>query len=71
MAVLKKGMGLTKKKKKQIIFKNKIKTDVSNKFFFGGIHKLCFINMKTILQKCISNKPLISNLNDPKRLISK
>jgi hypothetical protein len=56
MVVLKKGMGLTKKKKKQIIFKNKIETDVSNKKFFGGAHEFYFTNMKTVLQKCVPNK---------------
>ena len=55
MTVLKKGMGSTKKKKK---FKNKIETDVPNKTNFGRTHKFCFINMKTVLQKCVPNKPL-------------
>ena len=36
MAVLKKGMGLMKKKKIQIIFKNKIDTNIPNNFFFVG-----------------------------------
>ena len=53
MAVLKKSMGPTKKK---IIFKNKIKTDIPNKKIFGKIHEFCFTNMKTILQKYVSNK---------------
>ncbi len=53
MVVLKKGMGLTKKKN----FKNKIETDVPNINFFNGAHEFCFINMKTVLQKCVSNKP--------------
>jgi hypothetical protein len=49
MAVLKKGMGPTKKKKKQIVFQNKIETDVLNINFFDGIHEFCFTNMKTVL----------------------
>jgi hypothetical protein len=47
MAILKKGMGPTKKK--QIVFKYKIKTGVPNINFFGGVRKSCFINMETIL----------------------
>jgi hypothetical protein len=54
MVVLKKGMGPTKKK---IVFKNKIETDVPNKKNFGGTHKFCFTNIKTVLQKCVPNKP--------------
>ena len=53
MAVLKKGMGPTKK----IAFKNKIETDVPNKKKFGGAHEFCFTNMKTVLQKYVPNKP--------------
>ena len=53
MAVLKKGMGPTKK----IVFKNKIETDVPNKKKFGGAHEFCFTNMKTVLQKYAPNKP--------------
>ena len=44
--------------KKQIIFKNKIKTDVPNTNFFGGAHELCFTNMKIVLQKCVPNNLL-------------
>ena len=47
-----------KKKKKQIVFKNKIETDVPNKKKFGRTHEFCFTNMKIVLQKCIPNKPL-------------
>ncbi len=47
MAILKKGMDPLKIIK-QIIFKNKIETDVPNKFFFRGTHEFCFTNMKTI-----------------------
>ena len=54
MTVLKKGMGPMKKK---IIFKIKIETDVPNKNFFGGAHEFCFTNRKTVLQKCVPNKP--------------
>ena len=43
------------KKKKN--FKNKIETDVPNRKFFNGAHEFCFIYMKTVLQKCILNKP--------------
>jgi hypothetical protein len=57
MAVLKKGMGPTKKKKK---FKNKIEINVPNINFFGGDHEFCFTNMKTVLQKCVPNKPYFS-----------
>ena len=57
MAILKKGMGPTKKKKKQIVFKNKIETDVSNKNNFGETHEFCFTNMKTVLQKCTKQAP--------------
>ena len=57
MIVLKKGMGPTKKK---IVFKNKIETDVLNKKKFGGTHEFCFTNIKTILQKCVPNKPVVS-----------
>ena len=57
MTVLKKGMGFTKKKK--IIFKNKIETDVSNTNFFDGVHEFCFTNIKIILQKCLPYKPLL------------
>ena len=45
-----------KKKKKQIVFKNKTETGVPNINFFGGACEFCFINMKTVLQKCVPNK---------------
>jgi hypothetical protein len=44
-------------KNKQIIFKNKIETDVPNKIFFSGTHEFCFTNVKSVLQKYVSNKP--------------
>ena len=45
MADFKKGMGPTKKN----VFKNKIETNVLNKFFFfGGAHEFYFTNMKTV-----------------------
>jgi hypothetical protein len=47
-AYFEKGHG-THEKKKQIIFKNKIETNVSNKIFFGGTHEFCFTNMKIVL----------------------
>ena len=50
-----KGHG-TQEKKKQIVFKNKIEIDVPNINFFGGACEFCFINMKTVLQKCVPNK---------------
>ena len=59
MVVLKKGMRPTKKKK-QIIFKNKIETNVPNKKNLGRTHKFCFTNMKTDLQKCVPNKLIVS-----------
>jgi hypothetical protein len=31
------------------IFKNKIETNVPNKFFFYGGHEFCFTNMKIVL----------------------
>ena len=43
------GHGTHTKKKKQIVFKYKIKTGVPNINFFGGVRKFCFINMETIL----------------------
>jgi hypothetical protein len=49
-----KGHGTHKKK---IVLKNKIEIDVPNKKIFSGIHKFCSTNIKTILQKCVSNKP--------------
>jgi hypothetical protein len=60
MVVLKKGMGPTKKKK-QIVFKNKIETNVPNKKKFGEAHEFCFTNIKTVLQKCVPNKPVVSS----------
>jgi hypothetical protein len=44
-----KGYGTHEKKKKQIVFQNKIETDVLNINFFDGIHEFCFTNMKTVL----------------------
>jgi predicted RNase H-like HicB family nuclease len=64
MAVLKKGMGFTKKKK---ILKNKIETDVPNKNFFGETHEFCFTNIKTVLQKCVPNKPLVFDEKNPNK----
>jgi hypothetical protein len=52
MVVLRKGIGSTKKKK----IKNKIETDIPSRKFFGGAHEFSFINIKTILQKYITNK---------------
>ena len=51
MAILKKGMGPTKKKKKkkQIVFKNKIETDVPNINFFGEACEFYFTNRETVL----------------------
>jgi hypothetical protein len=57
-----KGRG-THKKKKKIVFKNKIEIGVPNINFFGGAHEFCFTNMKIVLQKCVPNKlitPLFS-----------
>ncbi len=47
MVLLKKGMGLTKKK--QIVFKNKIETDVPNINFFGEACEFCFTNREIVL----------------------
>ena len=44
-----KGHGTHKKKKKQIVFKNKIEIDVPNINFFSGVYEFCFTDMKTIL----------------------
>ena len=54
-----KGHGTHEKK----IAKNKIETDAPNNKFFGGTHEFCFTNMKTVLQKCIPNKPLLMIIN--------
>ena len=43
-----KGHG-THEKKKQIVFKNKIETDVPNIKFFGKARKFCFTNRETVL----------------------
>ena len=53
-----KGHRTHEKKKKKIIFKNKIETDVPNRKFFNRAHEFCFTNMKIVLQKSIPNKPL-------------
>ena len=48
MALLKKGMTHEKKKKK-IVFMNKIETDVPNINFFGEAREFCFINKEIVL----------------------
>ena len=47
----------THKKKKQIVFKNKMKPMYQTKKKIGGAHEFCFTNMKTVLQKYVPNKP--------------
>ncbi len=64
MIILKKSMEPTKKKKYILFFKNKIETDVQNKFFFFcGTHEFYFTNMKTVLQIYVPNKPMVSKFS--------
>ena len=53
MIILKKGMGSTHKKKKKFVFENKIETRLPNINFFGRALEFCFIDIETILQKCV------------------
>ncbi len=52
-------MGPTKKKKKQIVFKNKTETGVPNINFFDGIREFCFTNKETVFENSVPNKLII------------
>ena len=50
-----KGHGTHKKK---IFSRTKLKPMYQTEIFFGEAHEFYFTNMKTVLQKCVPNKPL-------------